>query len=354
MKQPLQNDLLLRAARLEPIERAPVWFMRQAGRYLPEYRAVRAKHSFLEMVRSPELVAEVTIQPVDLVDVDAAIIFSDILVVPEAMGMVLEVEEGKGGPRFPEPIRLYSQIKKLSDANPAKSLSYVMDAIRLTKEKLSGRVPLIGFTGAPWTLFAYMVDGHGSKDFRHAKEMLFTRREEAHLMLRKLTDVIAQYLIAQIQAGADIVQIFDTWAGILTPEDFKEFSLDYIAEIVRLVKTETGNSTPIIVFCKGANHSLLEQAATGCDVIGLDWTVDIAEAKAIIGDEVALQGNLDPTVLYTSELIIEERVNAIADSMVVPKGHIFNLGHGITPEVDPENARAFVRAAKNAYTRKKD
>ena len=326
--------------------------MRQAGRYLPEYRAVRAKHSFLEMVRSPELVAEVTIQPVDLVDVDAAIIFSDILVVPEAMGMTLEVEEGKGGPRFPEPIRLYTQIKKLSDANPAKSLSYVMDAIRLTKEKLAGRVPLIGFTGAPWTLFAYMVEGSGSKDFRNAKEMLFTRREEAHLLLRKLADVIAQYLIAQIEAGADIVQIFDTWAGILTPEDFKEFSLEYISEIVRLVKTHTGNATPIIVFCKGANHSLLEQAATGCDVIGLDWTVDIAEAKAIIGDEVALQGNLDPTVLYTSEEIIEERVNAIADSMVVPKGHIFNLGHGITPEVDPENARAFVRAAKNAYTRK--
>src|ERR1700733_3113320 len=209
--------------------------MRQAGRCLPEYRAMRSEHSFLEMIRSPELVAQVTIQPVDLVDVDAAIIFSDILVVPEAMGMELVVEEGKGGPRFPEPIRLYKQIKELKDIDPKKSLSYVMDAIRMTKEKLAGRVPLIGFSGAPWTLFAYMVDGQGSKDFHHAKQMIYTRREDAHLLLRKISDVVAQYLIAQIEAGADIVQIFDTWAGILTPEDFQEFSLEYIAEIVRLV-----------------------------------------------------------------------------------------------------------------------
>jgi uroporphyrinogen decarboxylase len=352
LKTPLQNDLLLRAARRETIERAPVWFMRQAGRYLPEYRAIRAKHSFLEMVRTPELVAEVTIQPVDLIGVDAAIIFSDILVVPEAMGMELVVEEGQSGPRFPKPIRLYKQIKNLRDTKPAQSLSYVMDAIRLTKEKLAGRVPLIGFSGSPWTLFAYMVEGQGSKDFRHAKEMLFTRSEEAHLMLRKISDVVAQYLIAQIEAGADIVQIFDTWAGILTPEDFKEFSLEYIAEIIRLVKTHTGNRAPIIVFCKGANHSLMEQSVTGCDVLGLDWTIDIAEAKAIIGNEVALQGNLDPAILYTSEMVIEERVRAIAERMGEPTGHIFNLGHGITPDVDPDNARAFVRAAKEAYSLK--
>ncbi|MFI5202586.1 MAG: uroporphyrinogen decarboxylase, partial [Candidatus Kapaibacterium sp.] len=235
----LQNDLLLRAARLEPIERAPVWFMRQAGRYLPEYRAIRAKHSFLEMIHTPELAAEVTIQPVDLVGVDAAIIFSDILVVPEAMGMTLVVEEGKGGPKFPEPIRLYKQIKSLDDKNITSKLSYVTDAIRLTKEKLNGRVPLIGFSGAPWTLFAYMIEGEGSKDFHHAKQMMYTRREDAHLLLRKLTDAVAQYLIAQIEAGADIVQIFDTWAGILTPEDFQEFSLEYIAEIVRLVQEYT-------------------------------------------------------------------------------------------------------------------
>ena len=352
MTQVLQNDLLLRAARREPIERAPVWFMRQAGRYLPEYRAIRARHSFLEMVRTPELAAEVTVQPVDSMGVDAAIIFSDILVIPEAMGMELVVEEGNGGPRFPEPIRLYKQIKSLKDIDPAKSLSYVMDAIRLTKEKLSGRVPLIGFSGSPWTLFAYMVEGQGSKDFRYAKQMLFTRNEDAHLLLRKLTDIVAQYLIAQVEAGADLVQIFDTWAGILTPEDFKEFSLEYIAEIVRLVKTHTGNKAPIIVFCKGANHSLSELASTGCDVVGLDWTIDIAEAKAIIGNDVALQGNLDPAILYTTKQVIEERVQAIAERMGEPTGHIFNLGHGITPDVDPDNARAFVEAAKKAYALK--
>jgi len=345
----LQNDLLLRAARREPVERAPVWFMRQAGRYLPEYRAVRAKHSFLEMVRTPELAAEVTIQPVDLVGVDAAIIFSDILVVPEAMGMELVVEEGKGGPRFPEPIRLYKQIKDLNDQNPRERLSYVFDAIKLTKERLAGRVPLIGFTGAPWTLFAYMVEGSGSKDFHTAKQMLFTRGEDSHLLLRKLTDVIAQYLIGQVEAGADILQIFDTWAGALTPDDFKEFSLEYIAEIVRLVKEHVGRDFPIIVFCKGANHSLSDIASTGCDVVGLDWTIDISEAKALIGDGVALQGNLDPTILYATKQVIEQRVQEIADRMGEPTGHIFNLGHGITPEVDPANARAFVQAAKKAY-----
>ena len=348
----LKNDLLLRAARLDPIERAPVWFMRQAGRYLPEYRAIRAKHSFLEMIRTPELAAEVTIQPVDLVGVDAAIIFSDILVVPEAMGMELIVEEGRGGPKFPNPIRLYTQIKALTDSGIVPKLSYVTDAIRLTKERLNGRVPLIGFSGAPWTLFAYIVEGEGSKDFRHAKEMIYTRREEAHLLLRKISDAVAQYLIAQIEAGADIVQIFDTWAGILTPEDFREFSLEYIAEIIRLIKNETKHRAPIIVFCKGANQSLLEIASSGCDVIGLDWTIDLAEAKALVGEDVALQGNIDPAVLYTTEAIISEEVNALAARMSEPRGHIFNLGHGITPDVDPDNARAFVRAAKAAYRSK--
>ncbi len=342
------NDLLLRAARMEPIERAPVWFMRQAGRYLPEYRAIRAQHSFLDMVRTPELAAEVTIQPVDLIDVDAAIIFSDILVVPEAMGMNLVFEEGEG-PRFPDPIRLYTQIKSLTDKGITSKLSYVTDAIKLTKEKLNGRVPLIGFSGAPWTLFAYMVEGQGSKDFRYAKQMLYTRKDDAHLLLRKISDAVAQYLIAQIEAGADVVQIFDTWAGVLTPEDFIEFSLGYLIEIVQLVKQHTKRKAPIILFCKGANHSLSEIAMSGCDVIGLDWTIDISEVKALLGDSVALQGNLDPAMLYTTPEVIEEKVRAIAKRMGEPRGHIFNLGHGITPDVDPENARAFVRAAKNAY-----
>ena len=347
----LKNDLLLRAARLEPIERAPVWFMRQAGRYLPEYRAVRARHTFFEMLRTPELAAEVTIQPVDLIDVDAAIIFSDILVIPEAMGMELKFEEGHG-PSFPNPIRLYKQIKELTDKDIVPKLSYVIDAIKLTKEKLSGRVPLIGFSGAPWTLFAYMVEGEGSKDFRYAKQMLWTRSEDAHVLLRKISDAVAQYLIAQIEAGADVVQIFDTWAGILSPADFAEFSLPYLIEIVQLVKQQTKKKAPIILFCKGANHSLSEIAMSGCDVISLDWTVDISEVKELLGGEIAVQGNLDPAVLYTTEHVIEEKVRAIAKRMKEPRGHIFNLGHGITPDVDPANAKAFVKAAKRAYEAK--
>jgi uroporphyrinogen decarboxylase len=350
MKPALQNDLLLRAARREKIERAPVWFMRQAGRYLPEYRAIRAKHDFLTMVKTPELAAEVTIQPVDLIGVDAAIIFSDILTVPEAMGMKLTIEEGSG-PKFHDPIRLYTQIRDLKDITPSADLKYVADAISLTVEKLHGRVPLIGFSGAPWTLFCYMVEGSGSKDFRHAKEMIFTRKDEAHKLLQKVAGAVADYLVMQIEAGADVVQIFDTWAGILTPNDFNDFSLQYIGDIVRDVKQRTSNRAPIVVFCKGANQSLLEIANTGCDVIGLDWTVDIAEVKALIGDEVALQGNLDPALLFASEEVIEDRVNEIAERMGEPTGHIFNLGHGITPDVLPERAKAFVEAARKAYVR---
>ncbi|MDP4220372.1 MAG: uroporphyrinogen decarboxylase [Bacteroidota bacterium] len=349
MKNTLQNDLLLRAARREKTERAPVWFMRQAGRYLPEYRQIRAKHDFLTMVKTPELAAEVTIQPVDLVGVDAAIIFSDILTVPEAMGMKLVIEEGKGGPRFPDPIRLYTQIRDLKDIDPTRDLKYVADAITLTVDRLAGRVPLIGFSGAPWTLFCYMVEGSGSKDFRYAKEMIFTRPDEAHKLLQKIAGAVADYLVMQIEAGADVVQIFDTWAGILTPNDFRDFSLQYIGDIVRDVKKRTNNRAPVIVFCKGANQSLLEIATTGCDVIGLDWTIDIAEVKALIGDEVALQGNLDPSLLFASEEVITDRVNEIAENMGDCTGHIFNLGHGITPDVDPDRARAFVRAAKAAY-----
>ncbi len=351
MKPTLQNDLLLRAARQEPVERAPVWFMRQAGRYLPQYREIRAKHDFLTMVKTPELAAEVTIQPVDLIGVDAAIIFSDILTIPEAMGMKLLVEEGKGGPRFPDPIRLYTQIRDLKTINASEDLSFVKDAIKLTVEKLAGRVPLIGFSGAPWTLFCYMVEGSGSKDFQHAKQMIFSREEDARRLLQKLTEAVTDYLVMQIEAGADVVQIFDTWAGILTPDDFEEWSLQYIAEIVRNVKQRTNNRAPIIVFCKGANQSLIEIASTGCHVVGLDWTVDISEVKELFDGSVALQGNLDPSLLYAPEHVIEQRVFEMADKMGGPNGHIFNLGHGITPGVDPLNAKAFVDAVKRAYNR---
>ena len=352
MTQEFHNDLILRAARREKTERAPVWFMRQAGRYLPEYRAIRAKHDFLTMVKTPELAAEITIQPVELVGVDAAILFSDILTVPEAMGMQLLVEEGKGGPRFPKPIRLYTQIKDLCEVDVSTDLSFVSQAIRLTKQLLAGRTPLIGFSGAPWTLFCYMVEGEGSKDFRHAKEMIFTRPDEAHKLMLKVANVVSDYLVMQIEAGADIVQIFDTWAGILTPEDFADFSLQYIGDIVRDVKRRTYGRAPIIVFCKGANHSLVEIAATGCDVVGLDWTIDIADVKELIGHEVCLQGNLDPSLLYASEQVITDRVNEIAQKMGDGTGHIFNLGHGITPDVQPDRARAFVKAAKAAYSNK--
>ncbi len=349
MNPPLQNDLLLRAARRQPVERAPVWFMRQAGRYLPEYRAIRSKYDFLTMCKTPELASEVTVQPVDLIGVDAAIIFSDILVIPEAMGMKLFVEEGKGGPRFDKPIRLYSEIKNLREINPNHDLKYVMDALKMTKEKLNGRVPLIGFSGSPWTLFTYMVEGQGSKDFRNAKEMIFSRVEDSHTLLRKIADAVTDYLVAQIEAGADVVQIFDTWASALTPADFREFSLEYIDDIVRKVKARTQGRAPIVVFCKGANHSLTEIANTTCDVVGLDWTIDIDDAKALIGDQVALQGNMDPGLLYAPEYVIKARVEEIAERMGSPVGHIFNLGHGITPEVQPDRARAFVEAAKNAY-----
>ncbi|MBS1903153.1 MAG: uroporphyrinogen decarboxylase [Bacteroidetes bacterium] len=351
MKPTLQNDLLLRAARREAVERPPVWFMRQAGRYLPEYRAIRSRHDFLTMVKTPELAAEVTIQPVDLVGVDAAIIFSDILTVPEAMGMKLVVEEGKGGPRFPDPIRMYTQIRDLRTVNVHEHLGYVRDAISLTVDRLGGRVPLIGFSGAPWTLFCYMVEGSGSKDFKHSKQMIFTREEDAHRLLQKIAEAVADYLVMQIEAGADIVQIFDTWAGILSPDDFREFSLQYIGDIVRNVKQRTNNRVPVIVFCKGANQSIVEIANTGCDVIGLDWTIDIGEVKSLIGDQVALQGNMDPILLYATPEVIEARVNEIAEKMGDSRGHIFNLGHGISPDVDPDNARAFVAAAKRAYDR---
>jgi len=350
MSEILQNDLLVRAARGENIERAPVWFMRQAGRYLPEYRAIRSKYDFLTMVKTPELAAEVTVQPVDLVGVDAAIIFSDILTIPEAMGMHLVMEEGKGGPRFPDPIRTFAQLRDLKPIEAARDLAYVMNALKVKKEKLAGRVTLIGFSGAPWTLFCYMVEGSGSKDFRHAKEMIFSNPEDAHKLLGKIRDAVVDYLATQVMAGADVIQIFDTWAGILSPEDFKTFSLDYIGEIVRDVQAITGRKAPIIVFCKGANHSLSDIAATGCDVVGLDWTIDIGDVRDLLGDGVALQGNLDPMLLYAPEYVMEQRVRDIAERMGSPKGHIFNLGHGISPDVDPAKARSFVRAAKHAYS----
>jgi uroporphyrinogen decarboxylase len=338
----MMNDLFLRACRRQAVDRTPVWMMRQAGRYLPEYRAVRAQHDFLTMVRTPELAAEVTIQPVDLVGVDAAIIFSDILVIPEAMGMHLVMEESRG-PRFPAPVRTADDVHALRIADPEKSLRYVTDALEATRRLLNGRVPLIGFAGAPWTLAAYMVEGGGSRNFRFVKEMLLDQPETLKALLHKLTLGVKNYLEAQLAAGADAVQIFDTWGGILTPDHYRKFSLDPLFEIVSSLRR---GGAPVIVFSKGANHALKELSEIGADVVGLDWTVDIAEARSLIGERVALQGNFDPSYLYASTERIRDEVSSILKKFGGGTGHVFNLGHGILPDVPVDHARAMIQAVK--------
>lgn len=337
------NDLFLRACKREDVERTPVWFMRQAGRYLPEYRAVRAKVDFLTLCKTPDLAAEVTIQPVDIIGVDAAIIFSDILVVPEAMGMELIVEEGKGGPRFPSPIRSRADIDKLPVPDPNSKLRFVMDALRTTRKNLNNKVPLIGFSGSPWTLATYMVEGRGSKNFRFVKELIFTSPKDAHALLDKLARAVAAYLSAQIESGAQAVQIFDTWGGILGQEEFEEFSLRYIKQVSSLLKSK---GAPVIIFCKDCGHSLEKIADAGADVVGLDWTIDIGKAREMIGSYVALQGNLDPTMLYATPERIEQGVQSILKKFGKGNGHVFNLGHGILPDTPIENVRAFVNAVK--------
>jgi uroporphyrinogen decarboxylase len=337
------NDLFLRACRREPVERTPVWMMRQAGRYLPEYRAIRAKVDFLTLCKTPELAAEVSIQPIDIIGVDACIIFSDILVVPEAMGMKLFVEEGSGGPRFENPIRTLADINKLTVPDPNRDLKYVMDAVRLTRKNLNNRVPLIGFAGSPWTLATYMVEGKGSKNFRSIKELIYSNPKEAHVLLDKLARTVAAYLSAKIEAGAQAVQIFDTWGGILPPDEFKEFSLRYIEQVLQLLKR---NGAPTIVFCKDCGHSIEAIADTGCDVVGLDWSIDIEKARMMVGGYVALQGNLDPTMLYAPPDRIRNGVTKILAKFGNGSGHIFNLGHGILPDIPVEHVKAFVQAVK--------
>jgi uroporphyrinogen decarboxylase len=340
------NDLFLRACRRQNVERTPVWMMRQAGRYLPEYRAVRATSDFLTMCKTPELATEVTLQPVDLIGVDAAIIFSDILVIPEAMGMHLEMIEARG-PRFPEPLRSRDAIAALPVVDPEKHLRYVTDALAMTRRHLAGRVPLIGFSGSPWTLAAYMIEGSGSREFRHAKQMMLDDPGTLKVLLEKLALSVRLYLEAQIAAGADAVQIFDTWGGILTPDQYRMFSLEYMADIITKMDRR---GVPVIVFSKGANHSLGEIAACGADVVGVDWTVDMADARRLVGDSVAVQGNLDPAALYATPERIRQEVRTILKKYGHGNGHIFNLGHGIFPDVPVEHARAFVRAVKEEST----
>lgn len=338
----LKNDLFLRACKKIPVERTPIWIMRQAGRYLPEYRAVRAKADFLTMCKTPELAAEVTIQPVDIIGVDAAIIFSDILVIPEAMGMQLEMHEAKG-PIFHNPIRNENDANQLKKIDPTKGLKYVLDAVRLTKQNLNGRVPLIGFSGSPWTLLTYMVEGRGSKNFSEVKKLIYNRPEIAHSILDKLSDTISEYLSAKIEFGCNAVQIFDTWGGILSQKDFLEFSLPYVQKIISQIKR---NDEPIIFFAKGVHHNLEKMGDIGADVIGLDWTMNLGEVRSKIGNRVALQGNLDPTVLYANKDYIKKEVISVLESFGYGSGHIFNLGHGVLPDVNPENVKALVQFVK--------
>jgi uroporphyrinogen decarboxylase len=338
----LKNDLFLRACKKKPVERTPVWIMRQAGRYLPEYRAIREKADFLTMVKTPELAAEVTIQPVDILGVDAAIFFSDILVIPDAMGMNFEMHEGKG-PVFNRPVKTTDDVNNLKEIDPAKDLKYVLDGIALTKRELKGTVPLIGFSGSPWTLMTYMVEGTGSKNFTLVKQMLYNCPELAHTLLKKLSVAIADYLSCQIEAGADAIQIFDTWGGILSQKDYLEFSLNYITEVISRVKRK---HEPVIVFAKGVHHRLGSISRSGADVLGLDWTMDMGKTRRAVEDKIALQGNLDPCVLYASEEKIKAEARLIIDSYGKGSGHIFNLGHGILPDTDPEKAKALVRFIK--------
>ena len=339
----MAEELFLRACSRQPTSRTPVWMMRQAGRYLPEYREVRSKVDFLTLCKTPELAAQVTLQPVELLGVDAAIIFSDILVVPEAMGMELVVDEGKGGPRFPSPLRSEADIARLPVPDPADKLKFVMDALRMARRQLNGSVPLIGFSGSPWTLASYMVEGGGSKGFRRIKEMLYNNPAALHLLLDKLANALASYLSAQIEAGAQALQIFDTWGGVLTEDAFQEFSLAYIEQVIAGTKT---HGEPIIVFCKHGGRLLERVAATGCQVVGLDWTSDIGRARALVGERVALQGNLDPAILYASPEQIRKEVKRILETFGSGSGHIFNLGHGIFPDTPVDHAREFIRAVR--------
>jgi len=341
---PIKNDLFLRACRREKTERTPIWMMRQAGRYLPEYREVRKNSDFITMCKTPELAAEVTVQPVDLIGVDAAILFSDILVIPMAMGMDLQMIESKG-PVFPKPIRNEADAKELKKVDVQKDLKYVLDAIEVTKKALDNRVPLIGFSGAPWTLLTYMVEGKGSKNFAEVKKLIYNNPKLAHELLDQISDVVIDYLNAKIEAGCNAVQIFDTWGGILSQSEFFEFSHHYITKIISGLKR---TDEPVIVFAKGVFYKLKRVISCGCDVLGLDWTMDIGRVRTRVGDRVALQGNLDPSVLYADKKIIAEKALSVMQSYGEGTGHIFNLGHGILPDVPPENAKFLVDFIKEA------
>lgn len=341
----LKNDRLIRALLRQHVDTTPVWIMRQAGRYLPEYREVRAKAgSFMNLCKTPELACEVTLQPLRRFDLDAAIIFSDILTIPDAMGLGLDFIEGEG-PRFAKPIQTVQDISALKIPDVQHQLNYVFQAIQLVKKELNNRVPLIGFSGSPWTLATYMIE-NGSKSFNKIKKLIFNEAKHMHYLLQVLSDSVTQYLNAQIEAGVDVVMIFDTWGGILTPQDYKEFSLNYMSKIIQhLLREYENKKIPVILFTKNGGQWLELMAQSQCDALGLDWTINIGDARKRVGDRVALQGNMDPAILYaTPERIQKEVVTILKNYGSDNIGHIFNLGHGINPDTSWENVKVLVDA----------
>lgn len=338
--QPLKNDLLLRALRKEKVERPPVWMMRQAGRYLPDYMKLKAKYDFFTRVQTPELACEITLQPIDQIGVDAAIIFSDILVIPQAMGTEVLMEEGKG-PSLPNVIKDQKDVEALITDNVEESLSYVMKALALIKQELNGRVPLIGFAGAPFTILCYMVEGKGSKTWEKAKQFCFTQPQLAHQLLQKITDITIQYLKAQTKAGADVVQVFDSWSGCLSPNDFKIFAQPYLVQIADALKDDA----PVILFPKGSWYALEDLSMSGASALGIDWCIAPQFARELTNNDITLQGNFDPAKLLLPIPEIKKAVHKMIDDFGV-QNYIANLGHGITPNIPVDNAKAFVEAVK--------
>ena len=341
----LKNDRFLKALLCQEVDVTPVWMMRQAGRYLPEYRALRSKAgNFMNLCQNPELACEVTLQPLRRFDLDAAILFSDILTIPDAMGLGLYFETGEG-PKFRKPVRTEVDIEAIPVTNAEKDLPYVLDAVSLIRKELNGDVPLIGFSGSPWTIATYMVEGGSSKDFATIKSLMMNSPELMHLLLEKVSLSVIDYLNAQIKAGAQAVQIFDTWGGVLSGPCYQAFSLDYMQRIVNgLTRESEGRAVPVILFTKNGGQWLEQLAATGADALGLDWTIEVSEARNRVGDKVALQGNMDPSVLYADAPTIQAEVGRILADFGKNDGHVFNLGHGIHQFVDPESAKIFVDA----------
>lgn len=336
----LKNDLFLRALKGEKVERPPVWMMRQAGRYLPEYMEIRKKYDFFTRCQTPELASEITVQPIRRYGMDAAILFSDILVVPQAMNIEVQMKEGIG-PWIPEPIRNAKDAEKLIIPDVSENLKYVMDAIKMTKEKLNEEIPLIGFAGSPWTIFCYIVQGQGSKNFDRTKELCFSHPELAHHILQKITDTTILYLKEKIKAGVDAIQIFDSWGGLLSPDDYQTYSWQYNQQIIDALKEKA----PVIIFAKGCWYALKEMANSGVSAIGVDWTVQPQQARKWTDDKITLQGNFDPTRLFSPLEKIKEMVKEMIDAFGKDR-YIVNLGHGILPRIPVENAGAFIEAVK--------